>query len=338
MTMQVASISHQDGAARLPSVVAPHRDDANVKTEAQGVDVPTVDPAPAEGVRPEETVEGAEESRHLRKAPGVLRLLEAGHFKGVADVRLRINFFDELSAAAGERAQAATGEESAKLLDAVTTGVDGLLSAMDVDQETRAQAGSAVAEFEAGVAEVVEEFTSQSSNNLESMASGIHSAFDALISTLVDMLSEPDEVPAPVPPSDSDDPTGTAPETPPEAAPEAAGTEVAAIDATPLPTDVGKIADAVADVEEAPEAPLTPPSEEEPVAPNEPTAGPTLDELIASLVESFEESLASFVATITEAGSRGEPSPPSGNGVAYDKFMEIYNELRGHSAAVDDVV
>lgn len=31
------------------------------------------------------------------RAKGVLRLLEEGHFKGVADYRLRINFFDELS-------------------------------------------------------------------------------------------------------------------------------------------------------------------------------------------------------------------------------------------------
>jgi hypothetical protein len=30
------------------------------------------------------------------KARGVIRLLQEGHFKGVADVRLRINFFDEL--------------------------------------------------------------------------------------------------------------------------------------------------------------------------------------------------------------------------------------------------
>ncbi len=32
------------------------------------------------------------------KVKGVIRLLQEGHFKGVADVRLRINFFDELTA------------------------------------------------------------------------------------------------------------------------------------------------------------------------------------------------------------------------------------------------
>ncbi len=38
------------------------------------------------------------------KVPGVIRLLEAGHFKGVADVRLRINFHDQLEQRAADKA------------------------------------------------------------------------------------------------------------------------------------------------------------------------------------------------------------------------------------------
>jgi len=34
------------------------------------------------------------------KKPGVIRLLEAGHFQGAADVRLRLNFYDQLDHAA----------------------------------------------------------------------------------------------------------------------------------------------------------------------------------------------------------------------------------------------
>jgi len=38
-----------------------------------------------------------EENKEPKKtAHGVLRLLEAGHFMGVADVRLRVNFFEHL--------------------------------------------------------------------------------------------------------------------------------------------------------------------------------------------------------------------------------------------------
>lgn len=40
---------------------------------------------------PDPTQDDADETR------GVIRLLEAGHFKGVADIRLRINFVEELA-------------------------------------------------------------------------------------------------------------------------------------------------------------------------------------------------------------------------------------------------
>ena len=50
------------------------------------------------------------------RAKGVLRLLEAGHFRGVADVRLRINFFDELSAKATADAQQAAVAGTANLV------------------------------------------------------------------------------------------------------------------------------------------------------------------------------------------------------------------------------
>ena len=52
----------------------------------------------------EPTTEG---EKTTGRANGVLRLLESGHFKGVADVRLRINFHEQLSpqAAAADPAE-----------------------------------------------------------------------------------------------------------------------------------------------------------------------------------------------------------------------------------------
>lgn len=51
-----------------------------------------------------------------QRAHGVLRLLEEGHFKGVADVRLRINFHEELQARQAEQASIAVGETAEELL------------------------------------------------------------------------------------------------------------------------------------------------------------------------------------------------------------------------------
>jgi PAS domain S-box-containing protein len=58
---------------------------------------------------------------------GVLRLLEAGHFKGVADVRLRINFFEELSARASAAAAPAVRTEAAGLIDTMNSRIGELV-------------------------------------------------------------------------------------------------------------------------------------------------------------------------------------------------------------------
>ncbi|MHC5155667.1 MAG: hypothetical protein ACYSO3_06030 [Planctomycetota bacterium] len=56
----------------------------------------------------------AEAGESEEKTRGVIRLLQAGHFKGVADVRLRINFHEELQALENQnlKTTAASGFES----------------------------------------------------------------------------------------------------------------------------------------------------------------------------------------------------------------------------------
>jgi len=58
---------------------------------------PPVEPPADLPVQPPVEQPAAERQR------GVIRLLQEGHFKGVADLRLRINFFDELAAAGTEQ-------------------------------------------------------------------------------------------------------------------------------------------------------------------------------------------------------------------------------------------
>ena len=62
-----------------------------------------------------------------------------------------------------------------------------------------------------------------------------------------------------------------------------------------------------------------------------------LDALIAAFVETFELALSSMLSTITEAQNLADPSPPSGNGSAYEKFLAIYNDLRGQTDTLNDV-
>ena len=93
---------------------------------------------------PEKLQETRSESGEER---GVVRLLMEGHFKGVADVRLRINFMDELRQAAGARAGETLKEGLADLAGKVPTTTrdalaglpqDGRLSDEDVEQAIKA--------------------------------------------------------------------------------------------------------------------------------------------------------------------------------------------------------
>ena len=54
-------------------------------------------PDPAQ-IEESSSTEPQSESQESDAEKGVLRNLLAGHFKGVSDVRLRINFFEELAA------------------------------------------------------------------------------------------------------------------------------------------------------------------------------------------------------------------------------------------------
>ncbi len=68
---------------------------------------------------------------------GVIGLLQEGHFKGVADVRLRINFFDELAAIeAGELKTASEGSING-VLGAVGGDAESLLSLSETPEEDR---------------------------------------------------------------------------------------------------------------------------------------------------------------------------------------------------------
>ena len=62
-----------------------------------------------------------DDSADDKKTRGVIRLLEEGHFRGVADVRLRINNHEELLARAGAEAGRVVTDHAGNLLESVNT-------------------------------------------------------------------------------------------------------------------------------------------------------------------------------------------------------------------------
>ena len=66
---------------------------------------------------------------------GVIRLLQEGHFKGVADIRHRINLSEELNAMENGEIQKIIGEKVSAITGGVKANLDTLLSSDNLSEE-----------------------------------------------------------------------------------------------------------------------------------------------------------------------------------------------------------
>jgi hypothetical protein len=62
-----------------------------------------------------------------------------------------------------------------------------------------------------------------------------------------------------------------------------------------------------------------------------------LEGALGSLSSNFDDLLSRLMDAVRGAAYLPDPSPPSGKGAAYEKFLAIYNELRGSAAGVDQL-
>ncbi len=226
---------------------------------------------PAQPTAPERPV-GSGEAR------GVIRLFEAGHFRGVADVRLRINFFDELQSRVSAARATALEEGADNVVGTVQSGVDELLTVAEPDAAARERIDAAVEEFESETRALLAGQAVETPSSADSLRDATTSIFDAFVAELSELLIADTAEP------DARD-TG-------ESAPAETGDDTAA------------------------------PAEE-----GAETAG-TLEEAFADLRATFEEAVADLIASLESVSQLPEPSPPNGNGRAYERFLAIYNGLR----------
>ena len=123
---------------------------------------------------------------------GVIRLLQEGHFKGVSDVRLRINFFDEIAAIETAQLQTITQQKSDGALASVATVVNSFLEGNDLTEEQLTAIADAQQAFEQTVADA--EDKNQALNN----------AFAELLAALKSLFTPPAEPEEEPPPPDSE--------------------------------------------------------------------------------------------------------------------------------------
>lgn len=243
-----------------------------------------------------------DEESNTPQTKGVIRLLQEGHFKGVADVRLRINFHDELAAIEADQLKTAAQENIEGLITALaaTTAPEALAEALQLQQA-----------FVDAVQQAKNDFLSAEPPSKADLIASLNTAFQAFIEGLWSSFTPATE--------------------PAEAA--VAGQEETRDETEDAlePGDEETPAQAESVGQEGGEFPGPAPE----------TAPATELEMevasyIAGLEAAFEAAMNELIDALDGVVVLPEISPPTGNGVAYEKFLAIYNQLRGLQVPTED--
>jgi hypothetical protein len=241
-----------------------------------------------------ETGDGGQVQQGEQRGEGVVGLLQEGHFKGVADIRLRINFYDQLQAAATQKSD-----------EALAAGGESLVTAVD-----------------AKFGEFMDEF--QLPDDAEALMTVFKEAADGLIGALQDGSSESPAVLDGLGAAFANLLTALQQYAPEPAAEDADSTMEAVADITDDAEGVeGTGAAAVASGEDTSDV------AEEPTA-TEPTE---FSLAVQGLQDWFEAEIDALEKSVGDLQILPALSEPSGNGVAYARFLEMYNALEGKSSS-----
>lgn len=225
---------------------------------------------------------------------GVIGLLQEGHFKGVADVRLRIIHSEKLLAMEQQQLQVVAAEKIDGLLESVGSVVETFLG----DDEAPAQSAEesteqdshdvtelqdAFTRFSQAVNLAKDEFLNSQTPSKDTLLGNLDSAFKSFVELLVIPSDPPLEMSG-----ENGTPTNTTTE----------------LDSTS--SDGQENGGTVEPIDE-PQSPF--------------------QSFLENLEAAFAAAIDDLTSSLDEVKVLPELSEAKGNGVAYDKFLAIYNEL-----------
>ncbi len=259
------------------------------------------------------------------KADGVIRNLLEGHYKGVADVRLRINHFEELAAIESAQLKALAEQEVAGLLGVVESGVNNILGSSETFTAQAAPNGEGETEpvnetlivsglhdeFVGAVNILSEKFVLAETPSINDLVGGIENAFTNFVTGL--LLVPTEKNPTVVVEGEGGQ------------AGESSGISMTG---TQEPTASSPEGEQPAGVEIVGGEP------EPPVVEVLPQAG--YISLIDELSTAFEAAKDELIEALNGFQLLPELSEPRGNGVAYEKFLAIYNQMQTVETAEGD--
>ena len=276
--MHVQGVGHQQVWQPLKT----RQNDPQTVTEKAPKPQKTAAPVPVES-----ETKPAELSQEQEK--GVIRLLREGHFQGVSDLRLRINFHEELQQTATRAAQETWASGGQELVAAL----NGKIEEMGATFTFSAEDAARIDDFKETTSSLFSGTTDGPFDATAAMET-LTTAFHGLITALQDF-----------------EPTAA------EASPALATAEAGATpDALP---ETGEPAIAAA------EAPAPPPMTEE--SSSAAPAAPTLPEALENLQQWFDTEKDALKTMLADTQSLPELSTPRGKGAAYERFLAIYDSL-----------
>ena len=289
-----------------------------------------------------------EETTESLDSQGVLRLLQEGHFKGVSDIRLRINFFNELSAIEAEKLQAVANEQ----IDGILQSVDSIIGGLTEESEPESSPVLLSPPLATDPPPTTEppQLAPAPVLKLAPQTPSDDGGIDLVEAITVKMITatiEPAPAAPPPPP-----PPPAVPAPPPDItqlqedfneAVNQLKEDFMAADSPSTETLVEGIQSAFGQLIESLESALAAPNggiEQEPdiepseggdgviVQTSEPAPADETPTIIGELTAAFDAALNELIDAFGEVKTLEPTSEPNGNGVAYQKFLNIYNEMR----------
>lgn len=263
--------------------------------------------------------------------PGVIRHLMEGHYKGVSQLRLQINFADVLAAIEQEQIQAAAAEQIDNMLGAIGETIEGLFGTPEETEGAEEELVTAAAQEptlpEEGPAEEPpteeqsaavmqsqgsfvlavdlseQDFMTAQPPSQDTLLEGLNDAFDTFVTSLTSVF-QPEPVPELEPEPESE---GTG------------GGQDATVETQLTEGAEGDIVPQELTAESDPPAETDPPPESE----------FDYQGFIEGLANTFLLAIAELVNAMDAVNILPELSEPSGNGGAYAKFLTIYDGMQG---------
>lgn len=147
------------------------------------------------------------------QAKGVVRLLQEGHFKGVADVRLRVNFHEQLTESNAAATQTNYAEAIAEFEANIEVVFTNFLEGFVPTEEQSAAATELFNAFKSTVSEIANAFLGSGGSDFASLTADIDAEFDAFIIDLQTALGiTPAEVETPEAPESPEGAVSDSPE------------------------------------------------------------------------------------------------------------------------------